>query len=663
MNEIRAPLTQEERARVRFDRLIGLHAQAEILALQIRQETAALVEQDTPFALRSFVADELAMTLAESPGTCGRRIDDARVLMAHPRLTALVADSVATVLDPAERVVTGWFGMRHADAVLSELAGASDEVQSQVLDLVLADEAGARTPHQLRKAVRAARLLHDLEGATDKQDRIHDNRGVSLVDEYDGSGTLMVGGTKTRAAAMLAAIDAHVAVPTPGDARTLGQRRYDFVMDLLCGRVQATAPWQALIVVSLETLEGGDAPAEIPGLGLVTADEAREVLAQAELRRAVVDHTGALVALDDTVLTGDQQPLPVATQTEVCLETEPTPVVVEETATLEEWAWLAAQDQTDPAEAAFAAAHAARREAQLLQLCERGTAAIEAHLHAQVRAQALAAAGWTVRHAWRPPDEPEPDPPPEPPQDPPQGPEPPPGGSGPPRPGPVRPGGDGQGTPADGPPTPDSDDRVEGDPPTGPEPPPDTEPDPPTWADRDWHQICENQDRVQDQLDQLAHAASRSVLREPQPSARAPSLLAQHHREQRLRRQAAASRWTSNGLRAAVSTLRTATPSPVPAASRGYPFRGRLARWIRTRDVTCTFPGCQLLAQRCQLDHVREYPLGKTEHCNGACECVHHHQAKHASMTVTRLDNGTMRWTNRFGITRTRPPRPLLRGW
>ena len=649
MNEIRAPLTQEERARVRFDRLVGLHAQAEILQLQIRQETAALVEQDTPFALRSFVADELAMTLAESPGTCGRRIDDARVLMAHPRLTTLVADSVATVLDPAERVVTGWFGMRHADAVLSELVGASDEVQSQVLDLVLADEAGARTPHQLRKAVRAARLLHDLEGAADKQDRIHDGRGVSLLDEYDGSATLMVGGTKTRAAAMLAAIDAHVAVPTPGDARTLGQRRYDFVMDLLCGRVQATAPWQALIVVSLETLEGGDAPAEIPGLGLVTADEAREVLAQADLRRAVVDHTGALIALDDTVLTGDQQPLMVADQPEVSLETEPAPVVAEETATVQEWAWLAAQDQTDPAEAAHHEAHAARREAQLLQLCARGTAAIEAHLHAQARAQALAAAGWTVRHAWPPPDDPEPDPPPEAPQDPPQSPEPPSGGSGPPRPRPHRPG-DGRGN-HPRPPTQDSD------------PGPHQEPDPPTWADRDWHQIRENQDRVQDQLDQLAHSASRSVLRQPQPAARAPSLIRRQQREGRLRRQAAASRWTSPGLRAAVSTLRTATPSPVPAASRGYPFRGRLARWIRTRDVTCTFPGCQLLAQRCQLDHVLEYPKGNTEHCNGACECVHHHQAKHASMTVTRLDNGTMRWTNRFGITRTRPPRPLLRGW
>ena len=153
------------------------------------------------------------------------------------------------------------------------------------------------------------------------------------------------------------------------------------------------------------------------------------------------------------------------------------------------------------------------------------------------------------------------------------------------------------------------------------------------------------------------------MLRETVPPILAPTLLAQHRQQQRLRRQAQLSRWTSNGLRAAVSTLRTVTPSPIPAASSGYPFRGRLARWIRTRDITCTFPGCTMLARRCQLDHIREYPLGKTEHCNGTCECIHHHQAKHAAIHATRLDNGTMRWTNRFGTTIDRPPRPLLRGW
>ena len=95
----------------------------------------------------------------------------------------------------------------------------------------------------------------------------------------------------------------------------------------------------------------------------------------------------------------------------------------------------------------------------------------------------------------------------------------------------------------------------------------------------------------------------------------------------------------------------------------GVLFRGRLRRWIQTRDVSCTFPGCQRLAQRCEIDHVLAYPLGETSHGNGACECVHHHQAKHASIPATRRADGCMVWTNRFGITVVRPPRALLRGW
>jgi hypothetical protein len=635
MNEIRAPLSRQERARVRFDRLVGLHAQQTRIELQIRQETAALVEQDTPFALRGFVADELAMTLAESPGTCRRRVEEAQRTVAHPRLMALVAASVQDALDPAQPVVTGWFGMRHADAVLDELAGAPDAVQAQVLDLVLAD-ASARTPHQLRKATRAARLLHDLDGARDKQDRIHDNRGVSLVDELDGSATLLVGGTKTGGAAMLAAIDAHVAVPAAGDPRSLSQRRYDFVMDLLCGRTAVTAPWQALIVVSLQTLEGGDAPAEIPGLGLVSAQETREVLAQADLRRAVVDSQGALVALDDIVLTGDQTPLGPAPVDLVSHETEPAEIDVEQIATAAEQEWLASQQTSCPAEDAFLSARAAVREAQLLTLCRGGIARLEHLLHEHACAHAPSSPSHPPSggDGGTPPDDPGPPPPT-------GG-----GGSGPPpggptRPGPVRPGGDGRGNPPDGPPTHDA----------------------PSWADIAWLGWQEDTAGVHDQHDQLAHTASSSVLRQTARPTPAPSLRAQQQAEQRIQRQARASRWTSPGLRAAVTTLRTQAPTPVPAASSGYPFRGRLARWIRSRDLTCTFPGCPLLAQRCELDHVLAYPQGQTEHSNGACECVHHHQAKHAVMTVTRQPDGTMTWTNRFGTTVHRPPRPLLRGW
>lgn len=85
MNEVAAPLPQHERARLRFNRLVELHAQADRLTLQIRQEMAALVDEDTPMAHRAFVADELSLALAESTGTCKRWVDDARMTVGATR--------------------------------------------------------------------------------------------------------------------------------------------------------------------------------------------------------------------------------------------------------------------------------------------------------------------------------------------------------------------------------------------------------------------------------------------------------------------------------------------------------------------------------------------------------------------------------------------------
>ena len=594
-----APLAPSARAERRYRHLVRLHAEHQRIALLIRQETAALVDEDTAFAGRGFVADELSMALGESKRTCQTMVESAQVLMAHPAVVARLGASVeAGLTDP---VVTGMFGIRHADAVLDELVGASAEVQEQVLDLVLNDES-ARTPHQLRKATRAARLVVDLDADQDKQDRLHDQRGVSLRDEADGSASVLIGGRKSGAAAIMACIDAHVGAAEPGDTRSLHQRRYDWLTDLLLGRTEVTEHWQALIVVSLETLEGGDAPAEIPGLGLVSADEAREILAQASLRRAVVNEHGELVSLDDEVLHGD----------------------------------LHQEDR----------ARAARREARLMTLCHHGLRQIEQHLQAQAESRVSTSSSARAISPTSinddPPDD-EPDPPPD-------G-----GGSGPPRPSPSRPGGDEKGTPAGPPPQVDAPDA----------PAPNAEEPPPTWADRDWLEAHEDRAGTHDRIDQQAHR--RNGCDDWQDGVAsdllAPSLRRQQWREDRARRQLSTTAWTTPALRAAVTQLRTAALTPVPVASKGYPFRGRLARWIKTRDVTCTFPGCHLLAQRCELDHVVAFPRGLTEARNGACECVHHHQCKHAVMTVVRLADGTVRWTNRFGVTVDRRPRPLLRGW
>ncbi|MDX6268078.1 MAG: hypothetical protein QOD70_2818 [Frankiales bacterium] len=634
MPELSDPLSRDDRRALRVSGIQALVAQRARMDLQLRQELAVLAGEDTVCSYRCYVADELALALSESPRTTARWLEEAQMFCDFPVVMGKVADGTWTA--------------RHADAVLSELVGTSRAVQAQVLDLVLG-QADARTPYELRKATRAARLLHDLDAAEQRQQSIHDNRRLQFSDETDGSASAWLNGTKTSLATLRAALETAVGVPQPGDSRSFTQRCFDYLLDLVCGRVSVTTPWQALIVVSLETLQGGDAPAEIPGLGLVTAEEARDVLGQAELRRVVVDEHGVMVSVDSFVHTPDitdgtkaptEQPVLVSDAS------EPAPVDDREpAATQSDEDWLAAQ----PAEQRAALRALDQVVLPTLDdLCEQQWTQLDAELEAflswHARQRALAGAGITVRRGgveqlrWRPPDPPD-------------------GTAGPPDgPGPHRPGGDGGGgtPPPDRPPRPGAGDT--------------RSPEPPTDADRDWLEIREDLDRTQDQLDWQTHAQHRSVnpssvLHLPRPPHLAPSLLAQQRRTQRLRRRAELARWTSAGLATAVKRMLSTPVQPKPDASKGYLFRGRVAHWLKTRDITCTFPGCTLLSQRCQSDHVIEYPAGPTHVDNAASECTHHHQAKHASIPARRLPDGTMRWQPPSSRYIDRPPRPLLRGW
>ena len=50
----------------------------------------------------------------------------------------------------------------------------------------------------------------------------------------------------------------------------------------------------------------------------------------------------------------------------------------------------------------------------------------------------------------------------------------------------------------------------------------------------------------------------------------------------------------------------------------------RLADFVRCRDLTCRFPGCDVPAQRCDLDHTIPYPGGGTCASNLKCLCRFH---------------------------------------
>ena len=117
----------------------------------------------------------------------------------------------------------------------------------------------------------------------------------------------------------------------------------------------------------------------------------------------------------------------------------------------------------------------------------------------------------------------------------------------------------------------------------------------------------------------------------------------------------------------------TTKVDPTPAQSGSYALPTRMARHVKARDVTCTFPGCPKLARACQNDHITPWPAGPTHLDNITSECIHHHQSKTEKyFTVTRTKTagpsgitggGSVHWTTKNGHTVTCQPRPLLRGW
>jgi hypothetical protein len=53
-----------------------------------------------------------------------------------------------------------------------------------------------------------------------------------------------------------------------------------------------------------------------------------------------------------------------------------------------------------------------------------------------------------------------------------------------------------------------------------------------------------------------------------------------------------------------------------------------LAEFVRWRDLTCRWPGCDVPAAKCQIDHTVPYPLGPTHPSNNKLYCPHHHLLK-----------------------------------
>ncbi len=107
---------------------------------------------------------------------------------------------------------------------------------------------------------------------------------------------------------------------------------------------------------------------------------------------------------------------------------------------------------------------------------------------------------------------------------------------------------------------------------------------------------------------------------------------------------------------AAVRPVRfPATSEPEP----GYRPSTALDEFVRCRDMTCRFPGCDKPAEFCDVDHTIAYDAGGPTHpSNLKCVCRKHHLVKTfwRGWRDRQLPDGTVIWTTPAGTTYTTHP-------
>lgn len=99
------------------------------------------------------------------------------------------------------------------------------------------------------------------------------------------------------------------------------------------------------------------------------------------------------------------------------------------------------------------------------------------------------------------------------------------------------------------------------------------------------------------------------------------------------------------------------------AAEPGYRPSAELERFIRCRDMTCRFPGCDRPAEFTDIDHTVPYPLGPTHASNLKCLCRKHHLLKTfwTGWRDEQRPDGTVVWVSPTGQTYiTRPGSRLV---
>ena len=87
-----------------------------------------------------------------------------------------------------------------------------------------------------------------------------------------------------------------------------------------------------------------------------------------------------------------------------------------------------------------------------------------------------------------------------------------------------------------------------------------------------------------------------------------------------------------------------------------------LRTWLRVRDETCRFPGCNRSAGRSDVDHITDWQYGGgTDHGNLVHLCRSHHRVKHhTAWSSTSAGGGRVRWLSLSGHDYETEPATLM---
>lgn len=102
----------------------------------------------------------------------------------------------------------------------------------------------------------------------------------------------------------------------------------------------------------------------------------------------------------------------------------------------------------------------------------------------------------------------------------------------------------------------------------------------------------------------------------------------------------------------------TKLPTPEGNFPKTYRPPAVVERFVRMRDMTCRFPGCDRPAEYCDVDHTTPWPAGATHPSNIKCLCRIHHLLKTfwRGWSDQQLPNGAVVWTSPSGRTYTTFP-------